>query len=204
MASQSPLRHPLMDAPALHERAMDNLRFIRDTMERATAFTAVSGCGLIVVGLTALATSLVAAHQRSASAWLAVWLGEAAFALVVAIGSMAWKVRVVRVPLLPRPARRFALGMAPPICTGALLTVVLFSRDLYSLLPGMWLLLFGTGVVNGGAFSVRVVPVMGVCFMLTGAAALLSPASWGNWCMAAGFGGLNLVFGTIIARRYSG
>jgi hypothetical protein len=87
---------------------------------------------------------------------------------------------------------------------GALLTVVLYQAGVISAIPGTWLLLYGTSVITGGAFSVKIVPVMGLCFMLVGAVALFCPVSWGNWFMAAGFGGLHIIFGIIIARRYGG
>jgi len=68
----------------------------------------------------------------------------------------------------------------------------------------VWLLCYGCAVVTGGALSVPVVPVMGLCFILTGLAALGTPAAWRDAMLAAGFGGLHIVFGLIIARRYGG
>jgi hypothetical protein len=183
---------------------MDNLRFIRQTMENATAFTAVSGWGVVIVGLTALAAALVARSERSVSAWLTIWLGEAVLSFAVAGGATFRKARASKVPLFSMPGKRFALSFTPPMLVGGLLTVALWSQGLYTAIPGTWLLLYGTGIVTGGAFSVRVVPVMGLCFMALGAAALFLPFGWRDWLMAAGFGGLHVVFGFIIARRYGG
>jgi hypothetical protein len=106
--------------------------------------------------------------------------------------------------LLSSPARKFALSFAPPLLAGALLTSVLSAKAQYELLPGLWLMLYGTGVVTGGAFSVRIVPVMGMCFTGLGAVCLFAPPAWGNWFLMAGFGGLHIVFGILIARRYGG
>ncbi len=195
---------PLPDPPALHARAMDNLRYIRSTMERASAFTAVSGWGLILMGLTGLGGVLLSARQPTAFGWLAVWIADAALAIVIALAMMARKGRAVGMPLHSGPGRRFTLSLAPPLCAGALLTLVLYRAGLVGPLPGTWLLMYGTGIVTGGSYSVRIVPVMGLLFMLLGAAALCSPAAWGGWYMAAGFGGLHLTFGAIIARRYGG
>ena len=191
------------DAPALHARAMDNLSFIRDTMERATAFTAVPGWGAVAMGVTALAAALVASRQGDPAGWLLIWLGTAAVATVIGAATAIRKARSAQTPILSRPARRFLLSYLPPIVVGALLTIVLYQGGLWHALPGMWLLLYGTGVVTGGAFSVRVVPLMGLCFMLAGAAALALPA-WGTAWMALGFGLLHVVFGFIIARRHGG
>jgi hypothetical protein len=117
---------------------------------------------------------------------------------------MARKARRGGTTVLSYSGRRFVLSYVPPILVGALLTVVLVRAGLHSTLPGTWLLLYGTGVVTGGAFSVRVVPLMGFCFMALGTAALFGPSAWGSGLMAAGFGLLHIVFGLIIARRYGG
>jgi hypothetical protein len=188
----------------LRDRALDNLRFIRSTMERAGSFTAVPGWGMVVVGCTAIAATWLAARAITQSDWLAVWLGEAALAVVVGGAAMVHKARVANDPLLSGPGRRFGLSFLPPIFVGALLTVALYGAGMFSLMPGIWLLLYGTAVATAGAFSVRVVPIMGACFMVLGAAALFTPASLWPWCMAIGFGGLNIAFGILIARRYGG
>jgi len=195
---------PPEEPPALHDRAMDNLRYIRETMERASAFTAVPGWGQVAIGATALAATYLAAQQPNAKAWLLTWLTEAIIALLISGWSMDRKARATGTPLLSGPGRKVAFSLSPPMAVGALLTVVLFRAGLTNAIPGMWLLLYGTGVVTGGMFSVSVVPVMGICFMVLGAVGLFAPAVWGNWLLAAGFGGLHMVFGIIIARKYGG
>ena len=192
------------EPPALHDRAMDNLRYIRETMERASAFTAVPGWGQVAIGATALAATCLAAQQPNAKAWLLTWLTEAIIALLISGWSMDRKARATGTPLLSGPGRKVAFSLSPPMAVGALLTVVLFRAGMTNAIPGMWLLLYGTGVVTGGMFSVSVVPVMGICFMVLGAIGLFAPATWGNWLLAAGFGGLHVVFGIIIARKYGG
>lgn len=194
-----------MTAPRpLHDRALDNLQFIRATMERAGSFTAVPGWGMVVVGCTALAATWLALRTASDADWLAVWLGEAVLGVVVGGAAMVQKARAASDPLLSGPGRRFGLSFLPPIVVGALLTIALHRVALFPLMPGTWLLLYGTAVATAGAFSVRVVPLMGVCFMVLGTAALFAPARMWPWFMAAGFGGLNIAFGILIARRHGG
>ncbi len=194
----------LDEPPALHERAMDNLRYIRETMERASAFTAISGWGNVAIGLTALAAAFLASRQTVFKSWLAFWITEAMVSLLIAGWSMDRKARALHMPLLSGPGRKVAFSLSPPIIAGGLLTIVLYRTGLTNSIPGVWLLLYGTGVVTGGMFSVPVVPIMGLCFMGLGAAALFAPAAFADWFMAAGFGGLHIIFGVIVARRYGG
>src|SRR5690606_9221534 len=98
--------------------------------------------------------------------------------------------------------RKFALSFTPPIVAGAALTFALHVNGAPAVIPGTWLLLYGAAVATAGTFSVRIVPVMGLCFMALGVAALLSPVAWGDLWLAAGFGALHIGFGIAIARRH--
>jgi hypothetical protein len=183
---------------------MDNLHFIRQTMERATAFTAVPGWGGVGMGVLGLAAAGFAETRLTPTEWLATWLAAAVLGLVLGGWAMAVKARRGGTAVFSYSGRRFVFSYLPPLVVGALLTLALVRAGQTAALPGTWLLCYGTGVVTGGAFSVRVVPLMGLCFMALGAVALLGPPVWGNALMAAGFGALHIVFGLIIARRYGG
>jgi len=185
-------------------RALEDLRYIRETMANASAFTALSGWGLVVIGVTAVGTAILAASQHSSRSWLAVWLAEAATAVAIGSVTTGWKARALQLPLVSGPVRKFALGFLPPMVVGSLLTVAMNNPLMIGLLPGVWLLLYGTAVVTGGAFSVRIVPVMGLCFLAAGTVALFAPATWGNWLLAGAFGGLHIAFGLAIAGRHGG
>ena len=204
MATPGPLRSPSREPIPIDARAADHLRYIRETMERAAEFTAVPGWGGVVMGITALVAAFAASRQTTPRAWLAVWLIEAFVAVAIAAPAAATKAHRANSSLLSGPGRKFVLSFAPPIVVGGLLTYVLFHAGLFAALPGVWLMLYGTAIVTGGAFSVRVVPVMGLCLMGLGAAATLAPAAWGDAFMAAGFGAVQLGFGWWIARHYGG
>lgn len=189
---------------SLHGQAMDNLRYIREAMERSASFTAVPGWGGVLIGLTALIAAWLAAKMPGEHRWMVIWGWELPLALTIGAILMKRKARAAHLKLLSGPGRKFMLSLAPPLIAGALISFALARVGALNVLPGIWLLLYGVGVVVGGAFSVRVVPVMGLCFMALGGIALFTPVRYGNLLMAAGFGGLHLIFGLIIARRYGG
>jgi hypothetical protein len=187
----------------IDRRAADNLRFIRDTMERAGSFTAVPGWGGVVIGCTALFAGAIAAPVSQRRAFF-VWLVESGVALLLAFVAVNLKSKRLALSLKSKAARRALLSFVPPLIAGAVLTAVLFRSGNLGVLPGLWLLLYGAAVVTGGAFSVRIVPVMGLCFMLTGVVSLVSPPSYGNLFLVLGFGILHIAFGVAIARRHGG
>jgi hypothetical protein len=189
----------------LHAHAMENLQYIRDAMSRAGEFTAIPGWGGVVIGVTALGTAAISGPADTSRRWMAWWLGEAALAAAIGAVTMTVKARRAGTPLFtPGPAYRFALAYVPPLIAGIILTPVFATIDLIGRLPGCWLLLYGCAIASGGTHAIRIVPIMGIAFMAVGTVALAAPAAWGHWLLGAGFGGLHIVFGLIIARRYGG
>ncbi len=191
------------DSAPLHGRAADDLRFIRETMERATAFTGVSGRGYVAMGVTAVAAAWLASLQTSPEGWLLVWFGELPLAAAIAVVLTARKARSQGESLWSHAARKLVFAFTPPMAAGALLTVALYLDGRFGLLPGVWLALYGAGVMTGGAYSVRVIPMMGAAFIGLGGLAMLTAVP-GDLMLGLGFGGLHIVFGLIVWSRYGG
>ncbi len=192
------------DPVNLHVLAMDNLKFIRETMERSNTFTAVPGWGTVGMGVVALIGAIAARMVPTADAWLFTWIATATAAVACGFGAMLTKARLAQESVFDSPGRRFWLGLIPTLGAGVILTLVFYRDGNFGLMPGTWLLLYGAGVVTAGAYSVRIVPVMGACIIAIGIAAMAAPVSWGDGFMAAGFGGMQILFGYIIARRHGG
>jgi len=188
----------------LSDRAIDNIQFIRETMERSTHFTAVPGYGGALMGFTAVGAAYIASQQLYLRDWLVVWLTEACLAFAIGILAMWQKSKMASTPLVSVPGKKFALGFAPPLVAGVAITLGLWRYQHFEVMAPAWMLLYGAAIVCGGAFSVRVVPIMGWCFMALGALSFAVSASYGNIFMGASSGLLHIVFGAIIARRYGG
>jgi hypothetical protein len=188
----------------ISDRAMDNLQFIRETMERSTSFTAVPGYGGVFMGLTAIAASIIAHQQLLVKDWLTVWLVEAILAFAIGLFGMWQKSKISKTPLNSAPARKFVLSFLPPLICAVILTFGLWRLGFFEAMIPSWLLLYGAAVITGGSFSVRVVPIMGWCFIALGIIAFVLPTSFGNLLMGLGFGVLHIIFGIVIARRFGG
>ena len=186
------------------ERAIDNLQFIRETMERSAIFTSVPGYGGILMGATAIVAAYFANSQALVKDWLTVWLVEAFLAFAIGLLAMWQKSKISNVSLASAPAKKFARGFLPPLVCGVFITLGLWRFEHFEVMIPTWILLYGAAIVCGGAFSVKAVPIMGWCFIALGAVAFFLPAGFGNLIMAASFGVLHIVFGIIIARKFGG
>ena len=192
------------DVEPLHVRALDSVRYIRETMEHAAAFTAVPGWGMVWVGATALVAAWIASQQPTFERWLGVWGVEGLVAMAISAATILAKARALDVPLESGPNRRFLASFSVPMVAGGLLTLALLQGSYANAIPGTWLLLYGVAVFSGGALSVRAVPVMGLLFMALGGVTLFAPPVWRDALLALGFGGLHVGFGSFIARRHGG
>jgi hypothetical protein len=190
--------------PSFDQQAAESLAYIRHTMARSASFTAVPGWGGMGMGVVGLVAAFVGARQADGMAWLAVWLGAAAVAVPVGFVFMIVKAQRHAVPLWSPAGRRFAQAFLPALLAAAILTVLLVREGHFELLPPAWLLLYGAGVMAGAASSVPVLTLIGVAFIVCGAAAAVTAPSWGNVWLGLGFGALHIVFGFTIARKHGG
>ena len=199
-----PVERAAPTAPPPEKHAALQLSYIREVMAQSASFTAVPGWGMVAMGATALGAALLAWRQPAPEAWLGVWLAEAAVAVGIGSTALVRKARANGVPLRSGVGRRYLLTLFPPMLAGAILTAALWKADAVALLPGLWLLLYGTSTVAGGTFSVKAVPFMGLLFMGLGTVTLFVPFPYTHVLLALGFGGLHVLFGLLIARRYGG
>jgi hypothetical protein len=186
------------------DRALDNLEFIRETMARSASFTAIPGYGGALMGITAFGAAIIAHNQPTIRGWLITWLVEAFLAVAIGLFAMWQKAKNAGESLSSAPARKFAYGFAPPIIAAIVLTTLLYFRSMFAFMPTVWLTLYGTAVVTGGANSVRIVPIVGWIFVALGLISVFVDSSYGNIFMALGFGVLHVVFGLVVAKRYGG
>ena len=114
------------------------------------------------------------------------------------------RARAANADLLSSPGRKMLSGFAPPMVAGALLTFALAQTGAFALLPGVWMLLYGAGVMTGGAHSVRTLPAMGIAFVVLGGVTLFIAPAYADWLMGIGFGGLHVIFGILVIRRHGG
>jgi hypothetical protein len=204
MNPHQPDRDELPPPIPLPLRAADDLRYIREAIERAAEFTSISGWGLVGVGLTALVAAAIAPRDLASDRWVIVWLAEALLAIAISVGTSVLKSQRLEVPLFGATGRRFMLAFATPAAAGAVITGALLLARSNTLLPGTWLLLYGAAVAGGGSFSVGSVPAMGAAFMALGTVAMFAPTTWANPLLGIGFGLLHVAFGAWIARRHGG
>lgn len=188
----------------LHHEAGENLRFIRESMERGTVFTGLSGRGYVVGGFTALPAALLATQQASKDLWLGVWLLELLLATCLMLAFTARKCRESGTPLTgSATSRKLLMAFLPAMLAGGLLSFDLHLAGATDALPALWLTVYGAAVITAGAWSIRLIPLMGASFMLLGTLAAFTALD-NDLLLALGFGGLHMGFGLWIWRQHGG
>ena len=201
---QSPLDKMNESMASLDQQAAESIAFIRHTMARSASFTAVPGWGGMVMGLVGLGAAVFASAQSASGSWLAVWLGAVALAVPIGFGAMLLKARRHGLPLWSPAGRRFAQALLPALAAGAVLTMLVARTGRVELLPPLWLLLYGAGIMSGAANSVPVLTWIGGAVIAAGIGAAITVPRGGDLWLGVGFGVFHIVFGFIIARKHGG
>src|ERR1700722_18546316 len=152
------------EAPvAIESRALGTLAYIRTSIESSSSMD-VPGMAGIVMGLIGVLATIVVSQPRFAPHWLAIWLIAAAAALLLGGALVARQIARRGHTRYLGPTRKFLLCLCPALLAGAVLTWVLWTVRMTSVIPGMWLLLYGCAVLSAStvtiAGSARLICVM--------------------------------------------
>lgn len=184
---------------SLGQRAAGDLSLIRMLMQRATLIVPMSGWSLFWIGaLGLIASGASVILDVIGLGWVALWVITAALASALALLTSVVQLRSEGHSILTGSHSRFWLSLIPGFIAAAAISLVLLQAELYTRLPGLWLLLYGVSILAAGAQCIALISRMGWTFLLLGAVALFLP--WPNLSMAIGFGLTHMIYGLLIAR----
>lgn len=214
---------PTLMAPL--DEAREHLRVIRQTMERSTKYSTLSGLSGVLIGLVAIVgvvvtnsiirqapaftvrsqaelRSLNAFQHRQFAELAAIW--TTVLVLAIAIDFVANKRRAARVgkTVMSPIGGHIILAALPAFFAGAVITYFFIMHNLAFSVWGVWMLCYGLAICAVGLFSVKPVSVLGAAFVLAGAVTLLLPPSAQLPMMALTFGGFHIGYGILMARRH--
>jgi hypothetical protein len=191
----------------IESRALGTLSYIRASIDAAGSL-AVPGAAGILMGTLGLIATVFASLNGLRAHWLEIWLCTAVIASLLGGALMARQAARRAGTLFSTPLRKFALCLSPALLGGAVLTFVLWNAGMERLIPGMWLLLYGCGVISAStvtnAINLRLIVSMGALFIVLGAIAFAAPRATHTLLLGGGFGLLHLIFGVLIGRMNHG
>jgi hypothetical protein len=191
----------------IESRALGTLAYIRTSIESSGSM-AVPGMAGIVMGVIGIVATIVTSLPPLTAHWLPIWLAAGAIALIVGGAMMARQAAQSGHARYLGPVRKFLFCLCPALMAGAVLTLVLWYAGNTSLIPGVWLLLYGCAVLSASTVTIartmRLICIMGCLFMLLGVLAFAAPAYLHTLILGMGFGALHSIFGILIGRASHG
>jgi hypothetical protein len=168
----------------------------------------VPGMAGIVMGIIGVLAAIVVSLPRGAPHWLGIWLFAAPVALLLGGALVARQIARRGHTRYLGPARKFLLCLCPALLAGAVLTWVLYTAGMTSVIPGMWLLLYGCAVLSASTVTIagisRLVCTMGALFVALGSMTFVLPTALHTAMLGLGFGVLHIIFGVLIGRSSRG
>jgi len=211
------------------ERAAEELKVIRQLMQRPVRYSTQSGLSGIVAGCAALlglaadwaVCNAYAGSPRTAMRVnLGVWAGVFVVAFTAVCLITRLRERAQGMPFWSPVKMRILRAIAPPFLAGAGLTGAVMYRwyhgigpNEWGLIPSIWMAFYGVALWQVGEFSAIETRLLGVAFI---AAALPVAAFWQYsipgtepgtapyWTLGATFGGFHLIYGAIVWVRHGG
>ena len=196
----------------------EDIRAIREIMQRSTRFISLSGLSGIVAGLVALIAAFLAWRidpdlfrsiplpaVGTSPASLGHLVALSIATLLIAISeSFVFTLRSARKNreyIWNVHFRQLLVQLAIPLLTGGVICLYLAFAGLINLVPPMMLIFYGLALIGASKYTLKDIFGLGVLEIGLGLTGLFLPA-YGLWLWATGFGLFHIVYGIRMYINY--
>jgi hypothetical protein len=197
------------------DEAQARMAEVQRIMERTTLYTLLPGAPAVIGGVIVLIGCVVSfAMIRSVDfeqvlglsikaqvGFCILWAAIGIVAIAQEILLMARAARSQGLSPTARPARFAAFSLTPSVVVAMVLTMKFLLDCTIGYIVPVWMMCYGTGVYAAGLFSVRLPRLLGLTFIVMGAAGLLLFPKYDVILAGLSFGLLHIIFGLVVLQR---
>jgi len=190
------------------EKQLEDLKAIREMMEKSSKFLSLSGLSGVMAGITAIAGASVAYFYilgQSRAVAVPMLLIDAFLTLVISIGFgilfSARKAKKRKLKLINSVTLKIAYNLAIPLATGGILSIIMIYRGQIELVAAITLIFYGLGLINASKYTLDEIHYLGITEIILGIGAALF-LYHGIIFWTIGFGLCHIIYGSIMYKKY--
>jgi hypothetical protein len=193
---------------------IEDIKAIREMMEKSSKFQSINGLSLIIAGLIAVTGAVFAylyllrdpslTHYNRTQEVL-ILLAVALVVLVLAVGVItlfSWqKARKNSQKLYNKVTMRAAYNLMIPLVAGGIFSLALIFNGNVGYIAATTLIFYGLALINASKYTVGEIHVLGICEVIIGLLAVIY-LYHGIYWWTFGFGIIHIIFGIIVYVKY--
>jgi len=190
------------------EKQLEDLKAIREMMEKSSKFLSLSGLAGVSAGVTAIAGAAIAYFyilKECTDNLKILLLVDALIVLAVSICFgfyFSWiKAHKSNQKLFTKVALKSLYNLGLPLIVGGIVSLILIYRDQTEMVASITLIFYGLALVNVSKFTYNEIHYLGIIEIVLGIAAAVF-LYYGIIFWTIGFGVCHIFYGIIMYKKY--